>query len=149
MSKNLRFPQINHITISGRLTRDVELRYTPNGVAVTSLSIAFDRNYKKDGEWVNEANFTDVVVWNEKAEQCAKYLSKGSPILVEGYLKTRTYQTKDNQNRKVTEIVSTKVNFLEWNESKNDSGNQTKQSNNFEKTTYESSNDVTEDDVPF
>jgi len=146
MAKDLRFPNVNHITISGRVTREVELRYTPSGAAVASVSIAYDNSYKKNGEWIKEANFTDVVVWNDKAEQCAKYLSKGSAILVEGSLKTETYQTKDNQNRKVTKIVAFKVHFLEWNEK---TASNSKQNNNFENTSYESSNDVTEDDVPF
>lgn len=147
MASTLRFPSINQVNLSGRLTRDVELRYTPSGTPVASLSLAFNRSYKKNGEWVEEASFTDVVVWRDRAENCAKYLSKGSPVLVEGYLQTRTFTTKDNQNRKVTEIVANKVHFLE----KNDSSNYNDHSDNtgFENTSYEPSNDVTEDDVPF
>jgi single-strand DNA-binding protein len=142
----LRLPRINSTVLSGRLTRDVELRFTPNGTPVAKLSLAFDRSYQKDGEWQQETSYLDVVVWNKRGEQCAEYLQKGSPILVEGYLKTRSYQDKDNNNRKITEIVATKINFLE------------KRSYNSEELPGKSDNsttnekftsEITDDDVPF
>jgi single-strand DNA-binding protein len=113
MAGELKFPRINTIIISGRLTRDVELRYTSNGKAVAKLSIAFDRSYQKAGEWVQESSYVDVTVWEKTAERCAEELSKGSPILVEGSLRTYTYQDRNNQNRKGVEISAYKVNFLE------------------------------------
>ena len=113
--KELRFPRVNNVIITGRLTREVELRYTSSGTAVTKLPIAFDRSYKKNGEWVQEASFIDVTVWDKLAEKCAEELEKGSPILVEGYLKTHSYQDKNGNNRKATEIVAFKVSFLEKN----------------------------------
>ena len=109
----LRLPRINHVVLSGRLTREVELRHTPSGKAVATLSLAFDRSYQKDGEWQQETSYIDIVVWEKRGEQCAQQLSKGSPVLIEGYIKTRSYQDKDGNNRKVTEIVAHKVNFLE------------------------------------
>jgi single-strand DNA-binding protein len=149
MAGELKFPRINNITISGRLTRDIDLRYTPSGAAVAQLGIAFDRAFQKDGKWQNESSFIDVVVWSQKAEQCAENLRKGSPIIVEGYLQTRTYTTKDNQNRKITEIVANKVHFLEWSPSENrpDSGSFNTQ--NLQEPAPSFSNDVTGDDVPF
>ena len=117
MAKELRLPRINSVIISGRLTRDVELRYTQGGTPVAKVPIAFDRSYKDaSGEWQQEASFIDVTVWSKRGEQCAEYLKKGSPILVEGYLKTRTYTDKDNQNRKIVEIVAQRINFLEKSE---------------------------------
>lgn len=114
MSKQLNFPRINNVIISGHLTRDVELRYTQKGTPVAKIPIAFNRNYKdSSGEWQQESSFIDVVAWSRIAEQSADYLSKGSPVLVQGYLKTRTYETKDNIKRKVTEIIARRVNFLE------------------------------------
>jgi len=138
--------------ISGRLTRDVELRYLQTGTPVAKLSLAFNRNYQKNGEWQQETGYIDVVVWNKRAEQCAEYLHKGSPVLVEGYLKTHTYVDKNEQNRKVTEIVSSKVSFLEkesygstsneeFQPSGNDNNKNTKQSQPVA--------EVTDDDVPF
>ena len=113
MSKELRLPRVNSIVISGRLTKDIELKYTTNETPVAKLSLAFDRSYQKDGEWQQETSYIDIVVWSKRAEQCAEFLHKGSPILVEGYLKTRTYVDKDNQNRKITEIVGSRISFLE------------------------------------
>jgi len=112
----LRLPRINSIIISGRLTRDIELKYTPNGTAVAKLSLAFDRSYQKDGEWQQETSYIDVVVWDKRAGKCAENLYKGSPVIVEGYLQTRSYQDRNNQNRKITEIVANKVSFLEKGE---------------------------------
>lgn len=142
----LRLPRVNHVVLSGRLTRDVELRFTPNGTPVAKLSLAFDRSYQKDGEWQQETSYLDIVVWNKRGEQCAEFLHKGSPVLIEGYIKTRSYQDKDNNNRKVTEIVANKVSFLEKKTYNNEdfSGNDTEQKQK-EKFTSE----ITDDDVPF
>ena len=117
MAKELRLPRVNSVIISGRLTRDVELRYTQSGTPVAKVSIAFDRSYKDaSGEWQQEASFMDVTVWSKRGEQCAEYLKKGSPVLIEGYLKTQTYTDKNNQNRKFVEIVAHRINFLEKSE---------------------------------
>ena len=114
MAKMLNFPRINNLVISGRLTREIDLRYTPSGSAVASIPIAFDRAYKNQaGEWQSETSYINVIVWNQKAEQCASSLKKGNAVIVEGYLKTRTYTDSNNQNRKITEIVANKVHFLE------------------------------------
>ena len=143
---DLRFPKINTIVLSGRLTRDVDLRYIPNGTPVAKLSLAFDRSYQKDGEWQQETSYIDIVVWSKRAEQCAEFLHKGSPIIVEGYLKTRTYVDKDNQNRKITEIVANKVNFLE-RAGTQPSGLEDTQEKEIVKN--DSAKDITDDDVPF
>lgn len=144
MANELRLPRVNLVVLSGRLTRDVELRYTPSGTPVAKLSLAFDRSYQKDGEWVQETSYIDIVVWSKRGEQCAENLSKGSAVLIEGYLKTRSYQDKDNQNRKITEIIATKVNFLER---KDKSDYQDNSSN--EKKKMDSYSEITDDDVPF
>ena len=146
MAKELRLPRVNSIIISGRLTRDIELRYTPNGTPVAKLSLAFDRSYQKDGEWQQETSYIDIVVWSKRAEQCAEFLHKGSPILVEGYLKTRTYVDKDNQNRKITEIVANKVNFLERAGTRPSEFEDTQEK---EIVKNDSAKDITDDDVPF
>jgi len=129
MAKDLRFPRVNIIIISGRLTRDVDLKYTQSGTPVAGLSIAFDRAYQKDGEWVQETSYIDVTVWSTRGEQCAQELHKGSPVLIEGYLQTRSYVDKDNNNRKATSIVASRVNFLEWNESRGNNENATSNNN--------------------
>jgi single-strand DNA-binding protein len=150
MSKELRFPNINSIIISGRLTRDVELRYLPNGTPVAKLSIAFNRNYQKNGEWQQETSYIDVVVWSKRGEQCAEYLHKGSPVLVEGYLRTHSYVDKNEQNRKVTEIIGGKVSFLEkesYDSTSKDEFQPADKTSN--KNISQPVADVTDDDVPF
>ena len=142
----LRLPRINYVVLSGRLTRDVELRFTPNGTPVDRLSLAFDRNYQKEGEWQQETSYLDVVVWNKRGEQCAEYLQKGSPVLVEGYLNTRSYQDRDSNSRKVTEIIANKINFLEKKPFGNDDfGGQPDDKHDDDKFAPE----ITDDDVPF
>ena len=103
---------MNHIVIIGRLTKDPELRYTPNGVAVGSFTVAVDRPINNDnGE--READFIPIVVWRKLAENCANHLRKGRLVAVEGRLQIRTYE-KDGQNRRIAEIVASEVKFLDY-----------------------------------
>ena len=102
---------MNHIIIIGRLTKDPELRYTPNGVAVGSFTVATDRPYVKDRE--KETDFIPVVVWQKLAENCANHLKKGRLVAVEGRLQIRSYDTQDGQKRRVAEIVASNVQFLD------------------------------------
>jgi len=112
----LKFPNINNCVISGRLTRDVELRFTKNGSPVAKLCIAFDRSFKKNDEWEKETSYLDVTVWMKLAERCSEYLHKGSPIIAEGYFKSGSYVDKDEKNRKTFELVAHKISFLEKGE---------------------------------
>ncbi len=145
MASDLRLPRVNAVTISGRITRDVELRYTANGTPVAGMSLAFSRYYRdQSGEGHEESYFIDVVAWSKLAEKCAEELHKGSPILVEGRLQTRNWVDKSNQNRKTTEIVATNIHFLEWSDR---SGGGTTAPVNRDDQMPPS--DVTDDDVPF
>ena len=104
----------NKILLIGNLTRDPELRYTPGGQAVSTLRLAVTHNYKAaSGELKKETAFLDVVVWAKLAENCSRYLKKGSPIFVEGRLRLREYDAKDGTKRRVTEVVANNVQFLE------------------------------------
>jgi single-strand DNA-binding protein len=97
----------------GNLTRDPELRYIPSGTAVASFTVASNRTYAtQTGEKKEEVTFVRVIVWGRRAEVCGEYLSKGSPVFVEGRLRTRTWQAPDGQNRSATEIVANNVQFL-------------------------------------
>jgi single-strand DNA-binding protein len=103
---------INTIILIGRLTRDPELRYTPNGVAVANFDLAVDRpTTNQQGE--READFIRIVAWQKQAELCANYLKKGRMVAVEGRLQIRSYDTQDGQKRKVAEVVANRVQFLE------------------------------------
>mgnify|MGYP001176418361 FL=1 len=103
---------MNHIVTIGRLTRDPEIRYTPNGVAVATFTLAVDRPINNDnGE--READFIPIVVWRKLAENCANHLRKGRLVAVEGRLQIRTYE-KDGQNRRIAEVVASEVKFLDY-----------------------------------
>lgn len=103
---------LNHIVLIGRLTRDPELRYTPNGVAVANFDLAVDRpTTNPQGE--RETDFIRIVVWQKQAENCANYLKKGRLVAVEGRLQIRNYETQDGQKRKSAEVVASHVQFLE------------------------------------
>lgn len=103
---------LNRVILIGRLTKDPELRYTPNGVAVASFTLAVDRPFlNQQGE--READFIPVVVWRKQAENCANYIGKGSLVAVEGRLQVRTYEAKDGQRRWVTEVIADNVRFLD------------------------------------
>lgn len=102
---------MNHIVIIGRLTKDPELRYTPNGVAVATFTVAVDRPVKQGKE--KEADFIPTVTWQKLAENCTEYLRKGRMVAVEGRLQIRSYDAQDGQKRRVAEIVARNVQFLE------------------------------------
>jgi len=104
---------LNRVLLIGNLTRPPELRYTPSGTAVSDLRLAVHRSYTtQGGERREETCFLTVVVWGKQAEASAQYLDKGSPILVEGRLQTRDWETKDGQRRNVVEVVAERVQFL-------------------------------------
>lgn len=104
----------NKATIMGNLARDPELKFTPGGQAVGNFSVAVNRTWKdKSGEKQEAVDFIPVVVWGATAENCDKYLKKGSPALVEGRIQTRSYEAKDGSGKRyVTEIVASDVVFL-------------------------------------
>ena len=101
----------NLAVIMGNLTKDPETRYTTNQHATTSFTVACGRGKGKDGKDLG-CDFLPIVTWNATAEACGKYLKKGSPVLVEGRIQTRSYDAKDGTKRYVTEIVASEVKFL-------------------------------------
>ena len=102
---------LNSVNIMGNLTRDPELKYLPSGKSVCSLSIANNRVYTKNGEKVSEVSYFDVEVWGVAAENCAKYLTKGSGIIVEGRLKQDRWE-KDGKTQSRVRITANSVHFL-------------------------------------
>ena len=104
---------LNKVFLIGNLTKPPELRYTPSGTAVADLRLAVNRNYTtQGGEKREETCFLTVVVWGKQAESCGEYLDKGSPILVEGRLQTREWESKDGGKRTVIEVVGERVQFM-------------------------------------
>ena len=102
---------LNSVNIMGNLTRDPELKYTPSGKSVCSLSIANNRNYTKNGEKVTDVSYFDVEVWGAAAENCSKYLTKGQGIIVEGRLKQDRWE-KDGKTQSRVRISANSVHFL-------------------------------------
>ena len=109
---------LNSITIMGRLVADPELRYTPDGVAVTSIRLACDRDIKNKETGSRETDFIDVVMWRNTAEYAAQHLAKGRLAVVNGRLQMRKWMDKDGNKRTSTEIICDRLYF---GESKSDS----------------------------
>lgn len=104
---------LNKVFLMGNLTRDPELRYIPSGTAVATFTVASNRVYTSSaGEKKEEACFVRVVTWARQAELCGEYLSKGSPVFVEGRLQSRSWETPDGQKRSTIEVVAQNVQFL-------------------------------------
>lgn len=97
---------LNRVQLIGNLTRDPELRYTPQGTAVCSFGIATNRSWTTDaGEKKEDAEFHRIVAWNKLAELCSQFLVKGRKVFVEGRLSTRSWNAQDGSQRQATEII--------------------------------------------
>ena len=98
----------NRVILAGNLTRDPELRFTNNGVPVCGFGLAVNRVYSKN----EEVDFFNVTAWRELGERVANYMSKGSPVLVEGRLQYRTWEAQDGSKRSAVDVVADNVQFL-------------------------------------
>ncbi|KWU39923.1 single-stranded DNA-binding protein [Levilactobacillus brevis] len=143
---------INRVVLTGRLTRDVDLRYTQGGAAVATFNLAVDRRFtNQQGE--READFVSCVIWRKPAENFANFFHKGSLVGIEGRIQTRNYENKQGQRVYVTEVIVENFSFLE---SKNSTGNGSYQNNWPQNNTSDpfANNagdpiDITDDDLPF
>lgn len=145
---DLRLPRINKVMISGRITNDLEMKYTPKGTAVMRFTVASDRRYKDENDtWQTVTSYIDVVAWTYLAESLEKNCHKGSAVLVEGRLESRTYVDNNNQNRKVWEIVADTVHFLEWKPKDGEAGPDSEEPPLPDESSVPSNG--TKDDVPF
>lgn len=141
---------INRVVLTGRPTKDPELRSTKSGANVCSLTLAVDRNFKnKNGE--READFISCIAWQKTAEVMSKYVKKGSVIGVDGRIQTRSYDNRDGQRVYVTEVVVEDFSFLggadkDGQVSKNNQSSSSKNNDPFAPSKQE---DITDDDLPF
>ncbi|OLC67032.1 MAG: single-stranded DNA-binding protein [Actinobacteria bacterium 13_1_40CM_4_65_12] len=103
---------MNKIFLIGRLTRDPELRYVPSGQPVANFTLAVDRPFK-NGQGERETDFIGVVAWRKSAELVTQYLSKGRLVAVEGRLQIRSYEAQDGAKRKVAEVITDRIQFLD------------------------------------
>ena len=130
---------ITRTVLVGRLTRDPELRRTQQGDAVTSFTLAVNRNYtSRDGQ--QQADFINCVVWRKPAENVERYCSKGSLVGVEGRIQTRSYENNQGQRVNVVEVVCDSVQFLETKKAEN---------NNQDYENVQNSFDIQDDDIEF
>jgi len=103
----------NRVILVGNLTRDPELRYIPSGTAVSDIGLAVnDRRKNSEGEWVDETTFVEVTLWARTAEVASEYLTKGSPVLIEGRLKLDTWESNDGQKRSKLRVVGERMQML-------------------------------------
>jgi single-strand DNA-binding protein len=103
---------MNRVTLIGRLTRDAELKYTANGMAVCKFSIAVNRKKKEGESWVDEASFFDVVLWGRQGEALNQYLQKGKQIGVDGELRQERWEQQDGQKRSRIEVAANNIQLL-------------------------------------
>ena len=142
---------LNNISLVGRLTKDVELRYTPSNVAVATFTLAVNRTFKNEnGD--READFINCVMWRQQAENLANWAKKGALIGVTGRIQTRSYDNQQGQRVYVTEVVAEQFQLLE---SKGQQGNQTQQRQaqqqapDFSRSATTNPLDISSDDLPF
>ncbi|MNW56447.1 Single-stranded DNA-binding protein ssb [compost metagenome] len=145
---------LNRVILIGRLTKDPELRYTPNGTAVAQFTLAVDRPFANQGG-EREADFIPIVTWRQLAENCANYLRKGRLTAIEGRVQVRNYENNEGKRVYVTEIVADNVRFLE--SSKREGRNETTSINSNSQAGrnhdpfYDDGKpiDISDDDLPF
>lgn len=140
---------INRVVLVGRLTKDPEFRTTQNGVSVATFTLAVNRNFKnKNGE--QQADFINVVVFRQQAENVNNYLSKGNLAGVDGRIQSRSYENKIGQRVYVSEVLADSVQFLEPknNQSNNQSQQQSGQAQSGN-SPFDNSADISDDSLPF
>lgn len=159
---------LNRVVLVGRLTKDPDLRYTPNGVAVANFTVAVNRPFSNQSG-NREADFINCVIWRRPAETLANYMKKGSLIGVDGRIQTRSFEGQDGKMVYITEVVADSVQFLESKGSSQGSGrsgqdsyspgfqqnqnqNQNQNRNQFDDDPFKDNGepiDISDDDLPF
>lgn len=145
---------MNRVVLVGRLTKDPDLRYTPNGVPVATFTLAVNRPFSSEGG-EREADFINCVVWRKPAENVANFLKKGSLAGVDGRIQTRNYEGQDGKRVYVTEVQAESVQFLEPKNGDSPAPNRQPQSNNRSRSRNDDpfagngQIDIKDDDLPF
>ena len=124
---------LNKVMLIGNLTRDPELKYTQGGSPYAKFGLAINRKFKQGDEWKEDVCFVDITVWGTLAENCCKYLSKGSPAFIEGRLNFGSWE-KDGEKKSKLDVVANNIQFLG-----------SKESQSTEKTAHS----LPDDDIPF
>ena len=142
---------LNNVSLVGRLTKNVELRYTPSNVAVATFTLAVNRTFKNEnGE--READFINCVMWRQQAENLANWAKKGALIGITGRIQTRSYDNQQGQRVYVTEVVAEQFQLLESRNSQgqqNNQGRAQQQTPDFSRSANTNPLDISSDDLPF
>ncbi len=110
---DLKMPEINYVIVAGNLTKDPIFRETTNKTPVVNFSLASNRRFKdSSNQWQEDVCYVGIVAWNKLAESCKERLKKGSAVLVDGELQSRTWKTDDGHNRSIVEIKARRIQFL-------------------------------------
>ena len=110
---DLKMPEVNCVVIAGNLTKDPVFRETANKTPVVNFHIAANRRYKdSNNQWQEDVCYVGVVAWNKLAESCRNRIKKGSAVLVDGELQSRTFKTDDDKTRTIVEIIAKRIQFL-------------------------------------
>ena len=137
---DLKMPEINYVIVAGNLTKDPVFRQTTNNTPVVNFSIASNRKYKdSSNQWQEDVCYVGIVAWNKLAESCHDRLKKGSAVLVDGELQSRSWKSEDGHNRSIVEIKARRIQFLNKRGKLNGSENGTENSES-------DSNDSVEED---
>lgn len=141
-------PKMNKVFLIGRLTRNPELRYTESNIPVAMFTLAINRSFtNNDGD--READFINIVVWNKKAENVSKYLSKGSRVAIDGRIQTRSYDGDDGKKRYITEVVANQVEFLESKKESTTTDEEVIEEENNPFKDFGDSIEISDDELPF
>lgn len=137
---------LNRVILIGNLTRDPELRVTPSGTPVANFGLAINRKWtNKQGEKVEGVDYINIVVWGRLAELCGDYITKGSPVAIDGRLQSRAWEAEDGSKRSVIEVVAENVQFLSKRQADPMSGEMMSEGAGV----TEAASSVLEEDVPF
>ncbi len=110
---DLKMPEINYVIVAGNLTKDPVFRQTTNSTPVVNFSIASNRKYKdSSNQWQEDVCYVGIVAWNKLAESCRDRLKKGSAVLIDGELQSRSWKSDDGHNRSIVEIKARRIQFL-------------------------------------
>lgn len=140
---DLKMPEINYVVVAGNLTKDPVFRQTTNHTPVVNFSLASNRKYKdSSNQWQEDVCYVGIVAWNKLAESCRERLKKGSAVLVDGELQSRSWKSDDGHNRSIVEIKARRIQFLNKRAkfTEGDNGEVVE-----DDTLIEDSNDYTED----
>lgn len=139
----------NRVILIGNLTRDPELRYTPNNTAVTDFGLAVNRNYQDgSGEWKEETTFIDITVWGRQAENASQYLEKGNRVFLEGRLRLDQWETDSGENRSKHGVTAERLSFLD-SDAGGPEGESTESADSPDEILDDVDVEETEDDIPF